>query len=73
VKSVSTDGYGCKWVVRTGHEPFAVLPCGVCLVPVDIFEGTDGAARISCPICGQQVKAARLYRAMEQWNAIVGD
>ena len=68
---MSTDGYGCKWVLRTGHEPFAVLPCDVCLVPVDIFEARAGC-RVSCPICGKQAEAAGLCSAMERWNAMMG-
>jgi hypothetical protein len=68
---VSTDAYGCKWVLRDGHEPFAVLPCNVCVVPVNIFEATAGAGRVACPICGKRVDAASLYPAMGAWNAMV--
>jgi hypothetical protein len=58
-QNVADDGR-C-WVLRDGHEPFAVLPCNVCFVPVDICEARDGAARVSCPICRKRVDAASLY------------
>jgi hypothetical protein len=66
---VSIADDGCRWIVREGHEPFAVLPCNECMVPVDIFEDA-----VRCPICGKctpPVIGGDFYDVLKMWNDMV--
>jgi LSD1 subclass zinc finger protein len=67
---------GCRWILDLPGGPFAVLPCDVCNVPVEIYFATNEAHhKVECPKCGKhtpEVMGGQLLDVLRLWNEMVG-
>lgn len=70
MKWVPIKDDGCRWILREGHEPFAVLPCDRCEDPVVVFE--EGVRCLRCGKVLERSAGEDFYSMLARWNEATG-